>query len=117
MFLLLTSATAVWMSVTCGRNSCKQPNKCARHLNADVVDASLLVFLQETRYRTFLPQRMEQLKLGVIQLYEHRGHSVLRQGLHHVTKGVERLQEIATSIRKQKLTHNFFEEDAAEQLK
>lgn len=50
------------------------------HLNTNMVHSSGLVLLQEASDGALLPQRMQELQLGVSKLNEHCVDAVLRQG-------------------------------------
>jgi hypothetical protein len=51
------------------------------NLEADVVDAARGLGLEEVGDGRVLTERVEELELGVAQLYEHRRHAMLGQRL------------------------------------
>jgi hypothetical protein len=51
------------------------------NLEADVVDAARGLGLEEVGDGRVLTERVEELELGVAQLYEHRRHAMLSQRL------------------------------------
>lgn len=49
------------------------------HLYADMMHPSRFVLLKESSYWALLPQRVQELQLGVAQFHKHGVHAVLRQ--------------------------------------
>ena len=75
------------------------------HLDADVVEAAVLVALKEGADRALLAEWVQELQLGVAEVNKDGRHAVLGEGLIATAVSYKNEQAAWTIIRKQSTYH------------